>query len=392
MNQSLPFLRIIAAAIFFAWSYRAEFLRAISIPLLALAVVWGAWITFTEKLPWGFAWGIALLYGLSFSFLAVTCHRLVLADPAERFKPLAAKPGYREIKFLGWLIVIYLIKALVVVILLNVFQDAVGRWFVQDGTGVSGWGKQLLSVPGLYVLARLSLILPATAIDQRAGLRWSWSRTRGNGWRIFVVVGLFPWLMEEVFDLVVREEASAVEQAVWFILAYVVIAIELAALSLTYRELVMRDAEAADEGNVPTGIAAVDVPEGAVSRNRMVWILVAVGLFLAYLLLGAWPSHTSDCNNTALGSASSPSGTYKASLVSRTCKKGSLEQGLVLEIVKTIQPNQIYDYPLSHAIPAGVEVAWNSDRSLIVKYKGSFDASSSPPVLLDGVRLVLEPK
>ena len=237
VNRQLPFLKIIAAAVYFVWSYRAEFLKAISVPMLILVVVWGVWLTFTKELPLFVSWLFALLFGLSFSFLAVTCHRLVLVSSGDRFKPYQARWGFRELRFMGWLIAIYVIKALVVLIILRIILDAGGKLVGMGDGELSYWSKQLLAIPGLYVLARLSLTLPATAIDRRVGLKWSWVNTRGNGWRIFVVVGLFPLLMELLFDLVAREGATVVEQGVLFILVYITIAIEVIALSLTYREL-----------------------------------------------------------------------------------------------------------------------------------------------------------
>ncbi len=399
MNYRLPFLRVIAAAVFFAWSYRAEFLRAISIPTLILVAVWGAWVSFSKELPWAFSWVIALLYGLSFSFFAVTCHRLVLTGRAERFKPLREKPGYRELGFLGWLIAIYVIEALLALIIWKIAQDAAGRLFGAGDAGLADWGKQLASIPGLYVLGRLSLVLPATALDRRGGLRWAWDRTRGNGWRIFVVVGLFPWFMSTVFDLVSREGATVVEQVVLFMLAYVGIAIEVIALSLTYRELATHYAgieqPASRETPTASNDAALDafneLPRDARSGKWAVWGKVAVGLLLAYLLMGTLLSYVSDCDSEVISSAESPSATYKAELVSRTCKKSDPEQGLVLQIVKTGTPKQIHSYPLSRMALGNAEVIWSTDRSLTVRYAGSLDAATSPPVL-DGIQLVFEKK
>lgn len=399
MNYQIPFLRIIAAAVFFAWSFRGEFLKAISIPTLILVAVWGAWVTFSEELPWGFSWIIAVLYGLSFSFLAVTCHRLVLVSSADIFKPFQAKSGYRELRFLGWLIAIYVIKALVVFIIWKIAQDAGGHVFGAGNDGLTYWVKQLLSIPGLYVLARLSLALPATALDQRVGLRWSWVWTRGNGWRIFVVVGLFPWLMDMVLDLVSREGATVVEQVALFILAYVGIAIEVVALSLTYRELAAHYATTTQpaSGEIPppptdaTLNAFHELPQDARSRKPSAWVTVVAGLLVAYLLLGGLLAYTSDCSSQELSNAASPDGAYKAELVKRTCQKGSQEQGLVLDINRTASPREMYSYPLSQTVPQDVELVWATDRSLTVKYAGALDTAASL-MMLDDIQLVFEKK
>ncbi len=48
----------------------------------------------------------------------------------------------------------------------------------------------------LYVLARLSLVLPATAIGQRPTLKGSWRLSRSNGWRLAVLSpAVLAWVL-----------------------------------------------------------------------------------------------------------------------------------------------------------------------------------------------------
>jgi hypothetical protein len=119
--------------------------------------------------------------------------------------------------------------------------------------------------------------------------------------------------MGMVFDLVSREGATVAEQVVLFMLAYVGIAIEVIALSLTYRELATHytGIEQPASGEMPTGFndAALDafneLPGDARSRKWAVWGKVAVGLLLAYLLLGTLLSYVSDCDSEVIRSAES---------------------------------------------------------------------------------------
>ncbi|MHA1566199.1 MAG: hypothetical protein ACTSX7_12870 [Alphaproteobacteria bacterium] len=39
----------------------------------------------------------------------------------------------------------------------------------------------------IYCLARLSLLFPAAAVDERLSVKACWQRTQGNGWRIFFI-------------------------------------------------------------------------------------------------------------------------------------------------------------------------------------------------------------
>lgn len=396
MNYKLPSLRIITAAMFFAWAYRAQFLKAIAFPTLALVVVWAAWVSFSDQLPSAFSWLMLLAYGLSFSFLAVTCHRLILIGDAERHKPFNAKPGYRELRFLAWLIAIYALKVLLELVAWALVGKVSGVAFAEGGGGNAYWFRQASSVPALYVLARLSLAFPATAVDKRVSLRWSWARTHGNGWRIFVVVGLFPWFISMVFWFVVRAEATVLEQVVLAILAYVGLAIEVVALSFTYKELAQHYPTNAQpvSGETSPSLAELtldafhDLPQDARSRKFDVGVKVALGLVAGYLFIGLLLSHVVDCRSELISSATSPGGSYKAELLNRTCKSNN-EQGLVLDIVRTSSPNAIYSYPLSRSVSRDADFAWTTDSSLTVRHAGALDSANMPPIV-DGIQIVFE--
>src|SRR5690606_33941469 len=52
----------------------------------------------------------------------------------------------------------------------------------------------IASLTQLFIFSRFGIILPATAVDQRPTLRWSWQTTHGNTLRLMLVLGLLPWL------------------------------------------------------------------------------------------------------------------------------------------------------------------------------------------------------
>ena len=103
-----------------------------------------------------------------------------------------------------------------------------------------GWTKVIefvASIPALYLIARLSLVFPATAIDRPASLKWAWRTSRGNGWRLVVVITVLPWLLSHLVGLLYRDEATAAEIVVLTVLGTALFALEIAALSIAYREL-----------------------------------------------------------------------------------------------------------------------------------------------------------
>jgi hypothetical protein len=397
VNYKLPFLRVIVGAVFFAWSNRAEFLRATAIPTLVLVVLWAVGVSYSDVFPSYFVWLYSLGYGFGFAFLAVTCHRLILIDGADRFKPYQSRPGFRELKFLMWVIGIYVIKSLLEFVTRLPFTINGGDVLVGNDGWVSTGIKHLLSIPALYVFARLSLAFPAVAIDESTSLRWSWVRTRGNGWRIFAVVGLFPWLLSVLIYAVWRENASILEQVVLSILGYIGLAIEIIALSFTYKALANHYATRGQSPAAETLSSSVvgsqdsfhDLAQDGRGRKLDAAVRVVVGLAVVYLFIGSLGSYFVDCTDEVVSRASSPSGAYTARLINRSCKDDKGMQGLILETVRRSTPRTINSYPLSRTMSRQVVVTWTSDKRLVVRYAGSLDLEHVPS-MYDDVQIVFE--
>ncbi|BBI98548.1 hypothetical protein FGKAn22_02410 [Ferrigenium kumadai] len=236
MNYKLPFLKVIISSLYFSWTNKAELLRAIALPTLVLVVIWAVANVFLDKLAGGGIWVVVLAFGFGFSFFAVTCHRLILVESRDRYRFFKDRPGYRELMFLGWVVAIYFIVTILKAPFVVAAGTILGETAVTGQGEIVGWVKEIASIPALYVLARFSLIFPAAAIDNSVTMRWAWQRTKGNGWRIFLVVGLFPWLIESAIGLLLRQDASTVEWVLLAIFAYIGLAVGIIALSFTYRE------------------------------------------------------------------------------------------------------------------------------------------------------------
>ena len=78
---------------------------------------------------------------------------------------------------------------------------------------------------------------PATAVDRNVDLKWAWRLTKSQGWRLFIVVAILPWIISELVALLYRGDATAVETVVLTFIGTALFAVEIAALSLSYREL-----------------------------------------------------------------------------------------------------------------------------------------------------------
>jgi len=130
----------------------------------------------------------------------------------------------------------------------------------------------LASIPAMYVMARLSLVFPATAIDKGIRLKQSWEITRDNGWRLTLIVFLYPWLINLVVWFLLRDNATILEKVLVSILYYIGLAIGIFALSLSYQHFMENPASPAEgvnsEENASTVEGGQSEGQGSKSRNR----------------------------------------------------------------------------------------------------------------------------
>ena len=120
---------------------------------------------------------LALLSIGLLTMIAVSCHRLVILGVASLPNAWGLFWSGRETRFLGWIIAV---TVLVVPYLLSV--PLITRT-------LDAWLLLAVVFPfALYVSARLSLVLPATAIGQRPTLKRFWRLSRSNGWRLVLVL------------------------------------------------------------------------------------------------------------------------------------------------------------------------------------------------------------
>lgn len=112
----------------------------------------------------------------------------------------------------------------------------------------------LASIPFAYVVGRVSLLLPATAIDLHPSFSSAWDLSEGNGWRVAMLVGGIPlafmaiqssiWMIPSwLFGESPQEAQSALDVTsvgltlMQSILRYIFATVEIAILSITFRRL-----------------------------------------------------------------------------------------------------------------------------------------------------------
>ena len=149
----------------------------------------------------------ALLGFVPYVIFGVAWHRLVLLGPAAA--PPSLMPGWRarHWRFYGFVLLITLALALLVVLfwaaialVTGIGQSLEAEGATPEAIAPGAWWLLVLGVPAVilvvgWLAARLSFVFPAAAVDERYGLTNAWQQTRGQGLRIFaafVLVSLPP--------------------------------------------------------------------------------------------------------------------------------------------------------------------------------------------------------
>jgi hypothetical protein len=179
-------------------------------------------------------WFVMILMLLVWILFAVACHRLVLLGLEASDVPLVPGWGWRETRFLGCLLLITAVTwgaALAVfttlgVVLLNISEGA----FAASQSYFSG-------VIGIYFFARMGPVLPAAAIGAPIDFKETWRKTRSNTWRLFIIVGVLPWIFGWISWFLSGDDPGLLRDMSVTLVATVFLAVEIAALSVSYRRL-----------------------------------------------------------------------------------------------------------------------------------------------------------
>lgn len=234
-----PLAKVIFAAFLVPWLKRARLARALFgswIALFAIGIYWtykGQYLGTWGQVPW------VIIYFIGVTPFAVACHRLLLMNddsvPEYGFEQWSS----REVNFLGKLILVslaslgtFILSAMAIgAVAFNLFTtpDIPNRR--------TPWLFEMFRIPAAYFVARLSLIIPATALDQKSDMRWAWQLSHGNGWRLAVVICGLPWLINVLQGLMYPDEPTIVQVILSLVAFYILLVIEIALLSLSYKEL-----------------------------------------------------------------------------------------------------------------------------------------------------------
>lgn len=254
--SKLPVISILRDTLRAVYNQRLPLFRTLAAPAAILAAVDTYLLSCLVEDP-GTA-GILLslvFYLVGFTIFAVTAHRVILLGETAVPKYGLYRWTWRETRFLGRSALVFglvIVIAVAIAVTGVILFAAFGFQFGGDTPEVefefdSIWTLAflLLILPGGYLVSRWAPLFPATAVDERRDFGWAWRTTVGNGWRMVVIFVLLPvaFAFLQGFDVV---QYSVVLGYLANLVGYVLFAVEVIAVSLSYRFFMRTAAENAE--------------------------------------------------------------------------------------------------------------------------------------------------
>jgi hypothetical protein len=238
-SYKLPVQQIITASIYILWVNKIYYSKALAIPVLLMAVLWGMWHLINDNVGLALLFLFIIVLIFSYFVFVITCHRLILINTKFNIYKIDSYISKRVVLFFISAFVVYFCVSIVDMLpkailynLNNIFDLDVNE---------DDWMFFPVYIPGLYILGRICLVLPAKAIDDVCSIKKSWNMTKNNGWRMFLIVGFYPWILGMVLWLFWKEDANVFENILLTFLGLLISVIEIFAISLSYKELASKE-------------------------------------------------------------------------------------------------------------------------------------------------------
>jgi Flp pilus assembly pilin Flp len=227
----LSLVRVLSSTFTLSWQHRADVARTVAIPLLAVIGCTLAWDLAAMNVSKTGRWTFLGIYLVANCWLASVTQRMVLMEQPGKpthFDKAAWQRLFMFVAVVAALWALYTAMKLGIRTALNVSKEFPIPSKVVDA--VATWLPFLL-------IGRFSLLLPAVATGERFQPAKAWRDSVGNSWRLAVVVGALPSLLDFLVDLLYRNGATAFEFGLLVVLSALCTVLEVVALSLAYQAL-----------------------------------------------------------------------------------------------------------------------------------------------------------
>ena len=247
--RTLSIAKTLLGAFILPWWHRRTLFKALAAPGIALVSIDVVWCAFARSLslaPFqGAFWAVWIVRSLLWLLFAVTVHRIILLQIRGNEVPTFPEWGRRETLFLAWAVAIYALGTAAAfgagLAIMTPFALVFSTTFVEFAF------PYVAAAITTYVLGRFLVMLPAIAIDRKITLGEAWALTRGNALRMMVIVGALPWAFSYLWYAIYGEDPSMIVVVLVTAVATVFMTVEIAALSLAYRELSAGQPQPIDE-------------------------------------------------------------------------------------------------------------------------------------------------
>lgn len=241
------------------WNNKQFFSYALAVPILLLACVWFAWIAVAPANGW-LNFAFYGCYFIAFAYLAITCHKLILAEERS-LRNIIVPRLLTLIRFTLMMIAVYMASTVVEIGIINIYVNLFDTTVVGELTDEAReqienetredfkMARYIAYLPAMYVVGRLCLVFPAIALGFKSSLKWSWKATKHSQFQILFIVALFPWAMESVLGLLHRQSPGVAEWILVSLLSYLCAALGVFAISLIYQELRSIELKKRDEAS-----------------------------------------------------------------------------------------------------------------------------------------------
>jgi len=251
-NRKLPVQRILILSFQLLKQRFTTFMR-MGLPLLLMVALFALTIFFntnTNNASPLIIIIMLILYCIAIVMVIVGCHRSFLMNDSSIQQTKAFRWQNREWKFLGWGLLVGFFMVILYVL-----------WgFIISALGLIHIGNyittailfQLLLLPITYLFSRMSLVFPATAVeDPDANIENALFLSNGNGWRLTFLIVIVPFIFDLLFTLISVHNSillTILSAIVWLVVA--VYQIGLLSLSYSFLKENHLQEEAEEDNNI----------------------------------------------------------------------------------------------------------------------------------------------
>ena len=249
MKYQLPIKEVISTSFEVSWRNKTVLLRVLALPIFMIVLFNLSW----DKI---FTVGgivdvivIDSIYLIFLTFILINCHRIFILG-IDSVPKYGVNLKARNLKFFIWAavlaIIFYIVWFALTIILDTILINTAfpppdssensTKHLIGTYKDIHWWASGIAKGFAFYIIGRLCLVLPSAAIDNTPNIRWSWEATKNNGLKMIILIFAIPWFITETMNLIPRESPSALEVVLFQIAGYLLVTVEVAILSLSFKK------------------------------------------------------------------------------------------------------------------------------------------------------------